>query len=147
MFKRLFPVIVAAVLAAACAQQPVEIPYAVAEHYFFRNDAEIPTNARIDDLATFDTYFGSAAVMGIGGRPTHIDFRQQFVIAVVNPITDIVTELVPVSLVEDKKTLVFTYQENLGEQTSYSMQPMLLIIVNRSAVSDPSIPVTVVKAQ
>jgi hypothetical protein len=141
----------AALLSVSCSR-PADIPFTVADHYFFRNDATIPADPLIADRATFDSLFGAAAVMGRNGMPTPIDFDTQFVIAVVRPITDIVTELVPVSLVFDSApgttpssgtdpdsglgsssgTLTLTYHESLGERTSYSMRPLLLIIVNRS---------------
>ena len=141
----------AALLSVSCSR-PADVPFTVADHYFFRNDAAIPADPLIADRATFDSLFGAAAVMGRNGMPTPVDFDTQVVIAVVRPITDIVTELVPVSLVLDSAsgttpssgtapdsglgsssgTLTFTYHESLGERTSYSMRPLLLIIVNRS---------------
>ena len=125
--------IVSTALAVSCSR-PADIPFTVADHYFFRNDATIPVDPLIADRDTFDSLFGAAAVMGRNGMPTPIDFDTQFVIAVVRPITDTFTELVPVSLVFDstRGTLTFTYHETLGERTSYSMQPLLLIVVNRS---------------
>jgi len=123
----------AALLSVSCSR-PADIPFTVADHYFFRNDATIPADPLIADRTTFDSLFGAAAVMGRNGMPTTIDFDTQSVIAVVRPITDTVTELVPVSLVLDSAsgTLTFTYHESLGERTSYSMRPLLLIVVNRS---------------
>jgi hypothetical protein len=54
------------------------------------------------------------------------------VIAVVNPVTDVYTELKPVSLVRDGKELVFTYEEKTGDKQGWSMQPVLLVKVNRN---------------
>ena len=65
-----------------------------------------------------------AAVMGNDGRPTEIDFNNQYVIAVSKPVTDRFTELEPVSLNGDGDgRLVFVYRTKAGQQLSYSMQP------------------------
>ena len=108
-----------------------EVPFTVARNYFFRNDASVPKNAKITDQAAFDRLFGAAAFMGKDGEPTRIDFGGQFVIAVVNPVTDVATELKPVSLSKENGELIFNYKETLGEKQTWSMQPVLLILVDR----------------
>ena len=70
-------------------------------------------------------------VMGEDGRPTFVDFKEKFVIAVVPPRTDTDTELIPVSLVRKGDTLTFTYQEKTGAKVPYVMQPLLLVAVDR----------------
>ena len=72
-----------------------------------------------------------AAVMGNDGRPTEIDFNNQYVIAVSKPVTDRFTELEPVSLNGDGDGgLVFVYRTKAGQQLSYSMQPSLVVVVD-----------------
>ena len=74
--------------------------------------------------------------MGKDGQPTSIDFDQEFVIAVVNPVTDRLTELTPESLREENGELVFTYHETIGERQSWTMQPVLLVKVDRKYKTD-----------
>ena len=108
-----------------------QVPFDVVRNYFFRNDASIPKEAMIADQASFDRLFGPAAFMGKDGEPTKIDFGRQFVLAVVRPVTDVSTELKPVSLAKEGGELIFTYKEILGEKQTWSMQPMLLVVVDR----------------
>ena len=122
--------IIRPVVVSECGDVP-EVPFTVVRNYFFRNDAVIPGNPMVNDKASFDRLFGAAAFMGKGGEPTAIDFGRQFVIAVVNPVTDILTELEPVSLSRNGGELIFTYKEKLGEKQTWSMQPLLMVAVDR----------------
>ena len=76
--------------------------------------------------------FGTAAFMGKGGEPTPVDFSSEIVLAVVNPVTDVATELKPVSLVKEGKCLVLTCKKITGDKQSWSIQPVLLVKVDRS---------------
>ena len=124
---------------AACDRKPVmtEVPYTVLKHYFFRNDAQIPSNPKIDTQERFDSLFGMAPVMGADGKPTPVDFERQFVISVVLPVTNQQTELYGEHLYAykdllGKSNLYFWYSANRGSDTlSYTMQPILLIAVDR----------------
>ena len=124
---------------AACDPKPkeTEVPYTELKHYFLRNDAEIPTNPKIDTQEQFDSLFGMARVMGAEGQPTHVDFERQFVIAVVLPITNQQTELNNAHLYTTydllgHSILRLKYNVHRDEDTlSYSMQPILLIAVDR----------------
>ena len=127
----------AAVLVVACDPMPKqeEVPYTELKSYFFKNNAEIPTNPKINTREQFDSLFGMATVMG--GKPTPVDFDKQFVIAVISPVTNQATELDDERLVYWKDllggaNLEFHYSIDRDEDTlSYSMQPILLIAVDR----------------
>ena len=129
----------AAFVLVACDPMPKheEVPYTKLERYFFKNNAEIPTNPKIDTREQFDSLFGMATVMGPNGRPTEVDFTKQFVIAVVLPVTNQATELDDERLVYWKDllnstNLEFHYSIDRDEDTlSWSMQPILLIAVDR----------------
>ena len=122
------------------------VPYELAHNYFKRNDnVEDVLPMKITSEEELMRFFGDAAYMGRNGEPTKIDFDKSFVIPVVHPVTDIVTELDPVSLLQEKSALTFTYRENLGEKTTFSMQPILLVIVNRSDLYDENLPVKIVR--
>ena len=118
------------VLMGAC-KQGGEVPYTQMQHYFFKNGAVIPEEAKISDAARFERLFGAATVMGENGRPTPVDFTKEFVIAVVCPVTDLTTELQAESLRQENGTLVFTYRKTVGGQQTWSMQPVLLIKVDK----------------
>lgn len=130
MMRRVILFIVAVLSFASC-RQASEIPFEEVKNYFFRNDAEIPENPVIDSSEQFEELFGAAAFMGKDGQPTPVDFNREFLIAVVNPVTDCSTELVPESLRKEDGELVFTYQETIGERQSWTMQPVLLVKVDR----------------
>ena len=128
--------LLAAVATLASCQNAKEVPFEKLNNYFIRNDAPVPENVstgiRIDNQDSFDELFGIARVMGKGGEPTPVDFSSETVMAVVNPVTDVYTELKPVSLVKDGKTLVFTYVEKTGDKQDWSMRPLLMVKVKRT---------------
>ena len=127
------------VVFAACDSKPVmtEVPYTKLQNYFFRNDAQIPTNPKIDTREQFDSLFGMATLMGSNGQPTAVDFKRQFVISVVLPVTNRQTDLYDEQLRSYKDLLGhshldFWYSAERGSDTlSYKMQPVLLIAVDR----------------
>ena len=128
--KRIIPIVVSFLSVLSCSQA-TSIPYEEVKNYFFRNDASIPENPKIDSAEQFGALFGAAAFMGKRREPTPVDFDKEFVIAVVNPITDCLTELAPESLTREGGELVFAYRETVGEKQTWSMQPVLLVKVDR----------------
>ena len=128
--KKIILLLLVAISLASC-KTAGEIPFVEMTNYFFRN-ARIPEDARIDSKEMFESMFGMAAFMGKGGEPTKVDFSSEIVLAVVNPVTDVVTELKPVSLVREGKCLVLTCKKITGDKQSWSMQPVLLVKVDRS---------------
>lgn len=118
--------------AVSSATTSADIPFTVAGHYFVRNDVDKLPNGKITRQKDFDAIFGMAATMGEGGRPTAIDFDRQYVISVARPATDRLTELQPVSLKADGDGgLIFTYRVSEGAPTTYTMQPSLIIVVDK----------------
>ncbi len=127
-------VIAIAALLASCASsrtQADRVPYKIADRYFFRNDATIPADPRITTRQQFDSLFGAAAVMGKNGQPTEIDFSRQFVIAVVKPQTNVDTALEPIALKTNGSVMTLDYKTVTGEKMSYSIQPCMLLVVDR----------------
>ena len=117
--------------AVSSATTAVDVPYKVANGYFVRNDVKKLPNGKISKQKDFEAAFGMAAVMGNDGRPTEIDFNNQYVIVVSKPATDRFTELEPVSLKGDGDGgLVFVYRTKVGERISYSMKPSLVVVVD-----------------
>ena len=108
-----------------------EVPFTVAEHYFFNKGQDIPVNPKITSEELFKQLFGMATVMGENGKPTEIDFSKQFVLAVVLPVTDINTEINPVKVEEKGDTLFYHYDVKTGEKQSFSIQPLSIIILDK----------------
>ena len=126
-----FLLFLAGIMALVSCTGPKDVPYTELEHYFFKNGQDIPDNPIIDSEEAFVSLFGMAPILGESGKPTPIDFEKEFVIAVVNPVTEFHTEVKPVSLRMENGELVFTYNETVGEKQSWSMQPILLVKVSR----------------
>ena len=123
--------LLAGILTVASCSVLKDVPFTQLDHYFFKNGQEIPADPKIDTEEEFSALFGMAAVMGKDGMPTPVDFSKEFVIAVVKPVTDQLTELSPISLQMSDGELVFTYSETTGEKMSWSMQPLLLVKADR----------------
>ncbi len=113
------------------------IPFIEAENYFFKNDQEIPSSPKITTQEEFEQLFGMAALMGDDGKPTDIDFEKQFVLAVVLPPTDIETDIDPESVELKGDSLVYTYEVEIGEKLSYTIQPMSIIILDKKYADYP----------
>lgn len=113
--------------------KPSEVNYTIAENYFIKNGAELPESHKITDQETFNQIFGMATTMGENGKPTEIDFEKQFVIAVETGPVQKETELIPGFLINhyDGK-LVFHYEVKQGADITYTIRPVLIIIVDKT---------------
>lgn len=109
-----------------------KVPYVVANRYFLKNDAGTLPNGAITTAEEFHRLFGEATAMGPGGRPTQIDFNRQFVIAVSVPETNRETTIDPVSLQRESDALVFSYSVKRGQEQSYNIQPILIVVVDKA---------------
>lgn len=107
-----------------------EIPYSVVSNYFINNDVDDVPEV-VDTQAEFAKNFGMAATMAEGGTPTAIDFDKQFVIVASTPVTEIATEITPVSLEKADDSLVFTCKITQGEKQSYTTHPFVMIAVDK----------------
>lgn len=108
------------------------IPYLIAQNYFVKNTVVSIPNPKIETKAEFDSYFGAAATMNENGKPTTIDFSKQYVIAIVLPITDTETSIMPLSLIKVKEaSMVFEYKTTLGSKLSYTIRPFLIVLVDK----------------
>jgi hypothetical protein len=107
------------------------IAFKVAKNYF-AIDKKLD-NPKIETAEKFNEFFGMAALMGEEGRPTEIDFTKQFVIAVLKPVTHVITTIEPVSLQKNEKNeIILTYKTIVGEKQTYSTLPNFAIIVNKA---------------
>ena len=126
-----FLLFLAGILALVSCMGQKDVPFTELDHYFFKNGQAVPDHPKIDTKEAFTSLFGMAPIMGENGKPTSVDFSKEFVIAVVNPVTEFHTELKSESLRVENGELVFTYNETVGEKQSWSMQPILLVKVSR----------------
>lgn len=113
-------------------EQGENIPYAVVRGYFVKNDADLNLlkDGKITSEKDFSALFGAATVMGEDGKPTVIDFTKQYVIAVVADQTDSAVVLNPLKLEKSGDNLTFTYEYKVGEKQSYTIKPLLIVVVD-----------------
>ena len=90
----------------------------------------------IQNQQDFESVFGEGAVMGRNGQPTSIDFRHQFVIAVILPETNRQTTIETALLRRNGDRLYFSYIIDEGHSTSYTMRPFTAVVVDRNEPSD-----------
>ncbi|MGH2666453.1 hypothetical protein [Flavobacterium sp.] len=116
----------------AVSNVAADVPFTEAKNYFVKNTFKEDqlTNPKISTQAAFDAIFGIARTMKEDGKPTSIDFTKQYVIAIVNPVTDLETKLSAVTLKQKDNAIILNYDVQEGEKQSYSTQPLLLLIVD-----------------
>lgn len=108
------------------------IPYTVAKNYFVKNSVTDTVACKITTRNEFDRLFGMATIMGENGKPTPVDFDKEYVIAVIRPVTDSSTTLIPVSLEKTKEdAILFSYKTETGKKQTYSVHPCLIIVVDK----------------
>lgn len=131
--QKLSSIVIAVALLTACAvtREAKTVSYTEAHGYFVRNDAPPHAPYYYDSQAAFDSVFGCAAVMGPNGMPTAIDFSRQSVVAVMGAETNRPTEYRPLSLTSQADTLRLTYTAIEQSPTSYTMLPLLLIVIDK----------------
>lgn len=109
------------------------IHFTLASNYFVKNTVKKIDHPKIEDAAKFESYFGMATVMGVNGKPTSIDFSKQYVIALVEPETDINTKITPMKLTKTNvEELTLFYKIEKGEKMTYTMRPMSILIVDKT---------------
>lgn len=115
-----------------------EIPYQIASGYFLKNDVDssLLNTKKIETDTLFSELFGSATVMGPNGKPTLIDFSTQYVIPVIENVTEFATEVEPVSLTKSGDTLTLIYESKVGEKQTFTSKPVLLLIVDKQYTGD-----------
>ncbi len=109
------------------------IGYTELHNYFVLNTMEHKQTLRlvIDDQPTFERYFGRAAVMGKNGEPTRVDFRKQFVLAVVLPETNRATTVIPGEISQVGNTVIFNYIVRKGDKQSHKVVPFAAVAIDK----------------
>ncbi len=109
------------------------INYTELANYYVLNNVDVSKTQRlvINSQQTFEAYFGEAAVMGRNGQPTMVNFKTQYVLAVVLPETDRQTEVIPGEVVQNGNAIVMNYRVNKGAKTSFRMVPFAAIAIDK----------------
>lgn len=124
----------------SCGSQPKSsstIPYIVAKNYFVKNTIEDKLiELSITNQKDFDNLFGVAHTMGPNGKPTPIDFNSQYVIAVINPISDDVSKLECKALDMKLEKLILHYSIEKTDKQSFQSRHALILVVDRTYQKD-----------
>ena len=114
------------------------VPYEVANNYFVNNNVDKLPFVKIESQDDFQNFFGMAATMGPKGKPTAIDFKKQYVIAVVRDESWYGDQIKPGKLKwADRGVLEFSYRVVKDkDKRSYSIRPLLLIVVDKKYDAD-----------
>lgn len=120
----------------SCNSRPSgrKLPYEVAHGYFVKNDvyrSQIPVC--IESKETFDDLFGMAAVMGVDGTPTAIDFSCRMVLPLVLDPTDTTTDIVIKDVRKKGDKITVTCRVEKGETQSYTVVPCKLLVIDKES--------------
>lgn len=115
------------------------VPFSFAKNYFVKNSAseESLKINKIESIDIFESIFGMATLMGDNGKPTVIDFKNQFLVVYIVPETDIKTEITVKNIVQNEKNqLVLNLEIKEGEKQSFTSQPFVLLVVDKKYDGD-----------
>lgn len=123
--------------AKAESETAKDIPFQVAERYFVKNTVENKElTLKIINQQEFDSYFGAAATMGEGGKPTAIDFSKQFVVAIVAESSSKEKNIVISSLASNGNELSVSYKIDEGTERSFTSRSLSLLIVDNQYLGE-----------
>ena len=98
---------------------------------YFANSEYSAKDIAIRSQKEFDKLFSPAAVMGMGGSPTEIDFKNQMVIPFILPETNNPTEINVQSVLKHNGKLLVNFIK-LGAEQNYSIKPASFIVVDKA---------------
>lgn len=135
--KKLSGLLLALTLTFSCAEQKEkinsEIPYMEANNYFLKNNSNEKGNGfiKIESQEDFNKFFGSAATMSENGKPTEIDFSENYVIALTEKETNKTTDIVVKEITKENNVVKLTYSVKEGAENSYTTKPVKILIVSK----------------
>lgn len=113
------------------------VSYVVAKNYFVKNTVESKLfEVTITSQDEFDRFFGIARTMGEGGKPTAINFDSEFVIAVINPISDDVSGIECKTLIMKEGKLVLNYYLTKTDKQSFESRHALILVVDKKSEAE-----------
>lgn len=117
---------------ASCGSAKSSVGYKEAYRYFVRNDIKDYSSRLLLSDEELSRYFGTAAVMGKNGMPTVIDFTKYNVAAIIEPETNLDTEIKVVSIKKETNKVVLRYKViQTGSPRTYSTVPCLLLQIDK----------------
>jgi hypothetical protein len=108
------------------------IPFYVAQNFYLKNTVVSIPDPKINTEEELSKYFGYAITMGENGKPTVIDFSNEFVIAIVLPVTHYEVKINSAKLWKGiDKSIRLQYRMEKGGKQSYTSRPFLLLVVDK----------------
>ena len=113
--------------------QAYPINYTELMNYYVMNtiDATKQHKLSFDNEQEFRRVFGEAAVMGRNGQPTRVNFKTQYVLAVILPNTDRDTQVIPAEISQVGNTIVFNYRVKKGSKLGYRIVPFTAVAIDK----------------
>ena len=114
----------------------IDVPFQIINGYFVKNtftDDTFP-KAKITTQKEFDKMFGAAVFMGKNGMPTLINFKEQYVIAVLEKETDLNTTVTPINLKKVNNKILFEYRVLIEKPQSFTIRPLMMILVDKKHI-------------
>ena len=134
--------VVAMLVSTSCSitkdveKNAVPIAFTTLSNYYVNNtvDTKKKITKSFSSEAEFNEYFGAAAVMGANGQPTYVNWKTQYVLAVILPETDRATEAYPLSVVQNGNAVIFNYKVDKGDKQSWTRVPFTAVVLDRPTV-------------
>ncbi len=110
-------------------KEAYQVRYLPLNNYFVRNDIEATKLQKliITNETAFRSFFGEAAVMGRNGHPTPVNFKTEYVLAVILPETDRSTDVTVLDVLQNGNSVIFNYHVERGEKNSYRLVPFAAV--------------------
>ena len=122
---------------SSCSSSESVISYKEVNNYFVRNDVTDYSPRLIRSSEELNQYFGQATFMGKGGIPTDIDFTKYNVVAIIEPETNVDTQIKITSIKKQGDKIFVDYNVfKSGDKRSYSTVPCLLVQVEKKYGTD-----------
>ena len=118
--------------------QNTNVSFLPVQNYFVKNNFKnTPTlMIKITNNKYFDSIFGMATTMGKDGKPTVIDFKKQFILAIVKKESNQPIELKALSITKTKSNqLTYTYTNKTDKAGSFSMCASLLVMLDNKFIN------------
>ena len=114
-----------------------EVPFKIAKNYFVKNNVSATLDSpKFETQAEFDSVFGTATTMGENGKPTPINFDQEFVVAQIEEPSAQSIELKPVSIRKNANMLEVKYKRIVGSTKSFTSQTSMILIIDKKYEGD-----------
>ena len=141
-FVYILALIVAIVVFAQCnplkkiEAKAYPINYTELYNYYVRSNVVSKKIQRvvIDNETEFHQYFGEAAVMGRNGQPTPVNFKTQYVLAIILPVTNKDTQVIPAEISQVDNTVIVNYRVKKGKKLGYNIIPFTAVATDKPNV-------------